>query len=187
MVKKLLQYVLRLYAVRARVQVGERVQIGLWSKLWAPQKLVVEDDVYIGSGCTIEVDGRIGRWSMLANGVGLVGRHDHDFRCVGKPVRYAPWIGDADSRFRGPEAAVTVEEDVWIGYGAIVLSGVTIGRGAIVAAGSVVPKTVERYAIVAGAPARQVGMRFTPDEIREHEAKLGYPPAVIGPVGTRSV
>jgi acetyltransferase-like isoleucine patch superfamily enzyme len=177
MIKSILQSVCRLYSVRSGVRVGRRVHIGLGSKLWAPRELIVEDDVYIGMGCTIEVNGRIGRWTMIANGVGLVGRHDHDFRCVGKPIRHAPWIGDPDSPFRGPESAVAIGEDVWIGYGAIVLSGVTVGRGAIVAAGSVVTRDVPPYTIVAGVPARETGRRFAPAEIVEHEAKLGYRPA----------
>ena len=55
---------------------------------------------------------------------------------------------------------IIVEDDVWLGYGAIVLSGVTIGRGSIVAAGSVVTKDVPPYAIVAGNPAHIIKYRF---------------------------
>ena len=66
---------------------------------------------------------------------------------------------------------IVIENDVWIGYGAIIVSGVKIGRGAIVAAGSVVLKDVEPYTIVAGNPARKVSKRFTEDQIIEHERK----------------
>ena len=62
---------------------------------------------------------------------------------------------------------------MWIGFGAVVLTGVTIGRGAVVAAGSVVTRDVPPYAIVAGNPARTLSMRFTPEEIVEHERLLG--------------
>ncbi len=65
-----------------------------------------------------------------------------------------------------------VGDDVWVGFGAIVLSGVRIGRGAIIAAGSVVTKDVEPYAIVAGNPAVKVGARFDNAEIAQHEARL---------------
>jgi maltose O-acetyltransferase len=56
----------------------------------------------------------------------------------------------------GPEFAlpITIEDDVWIGGGVIVLPGVTIGKGATVGAGSVVTKNVEPYTVVAGNPAR---------------------------------
>ena len=55
---------------------------------------------------------------------------------------------------------IVVEDDVWIGERATILSGVRIGRGAIVGAGSVVAKDVPPYAIVVGNPARVVRYRF---------------------------
>ncbi len=51
-------------------------------------------------------------------------------------------------------SAVVVQEDAWIGAGAIILPGITIGRGAIVGAGAVVTKDVAPYTVVAGVPAR---------------------------------
>jgi len=48
---------------------------------------------------------------------------------------------------------------VWIGYRAIVLPGVTIGEGAVVGAGSVVTQDVPSFVIVAGNPARPIGVR----------------------------
>jgi maltose O-acetyltransferase len=63
---------------------------------------------------------------------------------------------DAATRRTAYETArpITLEDDVWIGGGAIILPGVTVGRGAIVAAGSVVTKDVPPRMIVAGSPAR---------------------------------
>lgn len=62
---------------------------------------------------------------------------------------------------------IVVEDDVWLGYGATVLSGVHIGQGAVVAAGSVVTKDVLPYAIVAGVPAKVIKYRFSPELIAE--------------------
>ena len=56
-------------------------------------------------------------------------------------------------------AEIVVEDDVWIGAGAIVLAGVTLGRGAVVGAGAVVTRSCAPYAILAGVPARQIGER----------------------------
>ena len=58
-----------------------------------------------------------------------------------------------------------VGNDVWIGYGAIVLPGVRIGDGAIVAAGAVVTKDVQPYEIVGGVPAKRIRFRFEASDI----------------------
>lgn len=159
--------------MRGNVELGEDVHLGLGSALWAPRRLVVEDGVYIGRGCTVECDGVIGRGSLLANRVALVGRADHEVTRPGVPAARSPWIGNPDYRGPGLDLRVVVGPDVWIGYGAIVLTGVTVGRGAIVAAGSVVRDDVEPYAIVAGNPAAAVGRRFGGDEeIAAHERGL---------------
>jgi acetyltransferase-like isoleucine patch superfamily enzyme len=72
---------------------------------------------------------------------------------------------------------VHIGDDVWIGYGAVVLSGLSIGRGAVVAAGAVVTSDVDPYDIVAGNPARRVGRRFEDDQIATHERLLHEPAA----------
>ena len=64
------------------------------------------------------------------------------------------------------KGAIIVNDDVWIGIGAIILSGVTIGRGAVVAAGSIVSRDIPPYAIVAGNPAKVIKYRLSEDEIR---------------------
>lgn len=51
---------------------------------------------------------------------------------------------------------VRIEDDCWIGAGAIILNGVTIGKGSVVGAGAVVTKDVAPYTIVAGNPARKI-------------------------------
>lgn len=51
---------------------------------------------------------------------------------------------------------VKIKDDVWIGAGAIILSGVTIGECSVIGAGAVVTKDVEPYTVVAGVPARKI-------------------------------
>ncbi len=51
---------------------------------------------------------------------------------------------------------IFVEDEVWIGAGAIITQGVTIGRGAVIAAGAVVDKDVEPLTLVGGIPAKLI-------------------------------
>ena len=156
--------------VGPEVRLGDSVRIGLGSALWAPSQLIVEDAVSIGRWCTIMVNGRIGRGTMIANSVGIIGRRDHDVSALGLPVRYSPWVGEPGNESQS--GSVEIGEDVWIGYGAILLSDITIGRGAIIGAGAVVTTDVDEYAIAVGNPARSVGSRFTTDQIPDHEQRL---------------
>lgn len=64
---------------------------------------------------------------------------------------------------------IVIGNDVWIGYEAVILSGVHIGDGAIVGARAVVTRDVAPYTIVGGVPAKPIRTRFDPDTI----AKLG--------------
>lgn len=68
---------------------------------------------------------------------------------------------------------ITVADDVWIGYGATIMSGVRIGQGAVIAAGSVVTKDVPPYAIVGGVPAQVIKFRFE-SELIEELLKVDY-------------
>ena len=58
-----------------------------------------------------------------------------------------------------------VEDEVWLGTNAIIMSGLSIGKGAIVAAGSIVTKSVPSYAIVGGNPAKIIRFRFSEEII----------------------
>jgi acetyltransferase-like isoleucine patch superfamily enzyme len=67
-------------------------------------------------------------------------------------------VPHADALSKGE---IRVEHDVWVGAGAMILSGVKIGNGAIVAAGAVVAKDVPPYSIVGGVPAKVIKMRLS--------------------------
>lgn len=61
---------------------------------------------------------------------------------------------------------ITVGNDVWIGYEAVILSGVTIGDGAVVAARAVVTRDMPPYTVVGGVPARAIRRRFPEDTVQ---------------------
>lgn len=62
---------------------------------------------------------------------------------------------------------VVIGNDVWIGMGTLILSGVTIGDGAIIAARSVVTKDIEPYSVVGGNPAKKIKNRFSDKVIKD--------------------
>ncbi len=73
-------------------------------------------------------------------------------------------LGQNESLSKGE---VKIEDDVWIGARAVIMSGVSIGRGAIIAANAVVNKDVPPFSIVGGVPARVIKYRFSPDIINK--------------------
>ena len=64
---------------------------------------------------------------------------------------------------------IVIGNDVWIGYEAILLAGVTIGDGAVIGTRALVTKDVPPYTIVGGVPAKPIRKRFTPETIHRLE------------------
>jgi acetyltransferase-like isoleucine patch superfamily enzyme len=101
----------------------------------------------IGEGCVLRGQGgiTIGDDVYLAPLVQILAV-DHDYSDLNRPISEQPIIT------RG----IVIDDDVWIGGGAIVLDGVHIGRHSIVAAGAVVTRDVPPYTVVGGIPARVI-------------------------------
>lgn len=148
---------------------GKNFHSGRGVVLWARNSITIGNNFYIGRYSQIECDSIIGNNVIFANNVALVGRYDHNYLQIGKPTRLASQIRDVDYNWKGLDSKVIIEDDVWVGYGAIIISGVRIGKGSIVAAGSVVTRDVEPYIIVGGNPASFIKYRFTKEEILLHE------------------
>jgi len=113
-------------------------------------KLLIGDNTHIGSynliGCNSEVI--IGKDCMIADFV-TIRDTNHNFDKIDIPM----------NRQGIKTSKVVIEDDVWIGHGAIVLSNITIGQGAIIGAGSIVTKSVAPFNIIAGNPAKIIGDR----------------------------
>lgn len=76
-----------------------------------------------------------------------------------------PFGGDADNSLS--KGDIVVDDDVWIGHHATILTGVHIGQGAVIAAGALVNKDVPPYAIVGGVPAKIIKYRFNEPLIKK--------------------
>lgn len=124
--------------------------------------LVTGPYVFIGRNCDIAPRVTIGRYTMLAPEVAIVGG-DHLWDVPGVPMQFAG---------RPSQPTTRIGSDAWLGYGAIVMRGVTIGDGAIVAAGAVVTRDVPPFEVWAGVPATRLRDRFTSAADREEHAAM---------------
>jgi acetyltransferase-like isoleucine patch superfamily enzyme len=142
---------------RRLAEIGEGFQLGWPVAVPAGSRLGRYG--YIGGGFSAESPISVGDLTMISTGVSIVA-NDHDPDDPLEPMRLA---------FRWNHRVTVFEADVWVGHGAILRSGVRIGRGAVVAAGSIVTKDVEPFAIVGGNPARLIRMRFAPEQRQRHD------------------
>ncbi|HVS28911.1 MAG TPA: acyltransferase [Solirubrobacteraceae bacterium] len=141
-----------------RVVLGRWSWIGHGSKIRAHEGEVrVGAKTVLGQECTISAYQHvsIGRECIVADRAMLID-FDHGVVEVERPIR-VQGIYKRDVR---------VGHNVWLGYGACILRGVTIGDNAIVGTNAVVTKEVPANAIVGGVPARVIRMRDAPERLR---------------------
>jgi acetyltransferase-like isoleucine patch superfamily enzyme len=146
------------------VEYGKNVHVCWSTSIWSPNRKVrLGNNVGIGLHCTINSDLIVGNDVMIAGHVGLISRNAHRHDLVGTSMFQSP---------RNDRNEIIIEDDVWIGFGSIILSGVRIGRGTIIAAGAVVHKDVPRYSIFVPSKGRVIQNRFSPEEIELHDKEL---------------
>jgi acetyltransferase-like isoleucine patch superfamily enzyme len=106
----------------------------------------------------------IGNFVSIAPGVQFLMGVNHQLETYTTFPFYSRLVerSTRDALVRGP---IIIEDEVWLGTNALIMSGVRIGKGAIVAAGAIVTKDVPPYAIVGGNPARIIKMRHSPEVI----------------------
>jgi len=143
--------------------VGERVRFDDNVYVNYPENLTINNDVFIGKDTFLNAYDKIhiGSYTIIAAGCKLISAN-HRYEDLSVPINNQGL--DYKSIF--------IDEDVWLGYGVVVLPGVHIGKGCIVAAGAVVTKNFEPYSIIAGVPARYIKNRKyqqdrVSDEIKE--------------------
>ena len=131
---------------------GENVFISESCEFGNPENITIEDNVVIGEKCCIFALGEVAikRGAILADRVDIrTANHYYD----GDELNYIPFDEKVIVK------PVEIGENVWIASHVLILPGVKIGEGAIVAAGSVVTKDVEPFAVVGGNPAKVIKYR----------------------------
>ncbi|MBI3980605.1 acyltransferase [Candidatus Microgenomates bacterium] len=123
---------------------GKNCLLITFSKFYVPHNINIGDNVFINQQCIFVGEEKI----TIKDNVKI------GFRCMfitsNNEVDLDP-VTHERLHFTKP---IVIEEDVWIGSGAIVLPGVTVGRGSVVAAGAVVTRDVPRSKLVGEVPAR---------------------------------
>ncbi|MBI2028482.1 MAG: acyltransferase [Candidatus Levybacteria bacterium] len=137
------------------MKIGRGSTIHMGARFYNPRNIQIGEDSIVGEGTVL--DGRdkltIGDHVDIASEV-MIYNSEHDVQ---------------SSDFQAKTAPVEISDYVFIGPRVIILPGVKIGKGAVIAAGAVVTKDVESFAIIGGVPAQKIGER----KIKELNYKLG--------------
>lgn len=123
---------------------GDSVRLRMPVSIYHPEHLVLGSRIDVGEYVVIRASGgvTIGDRVLIAAHAVITSRQH--------PSRL-PRFGVTE------DAPIVLEDDVWIGAGAIILPGVIVGRGSIVGAGAVVTSSVAPFTIVGGVPAKPIG------------------------------
>lgn len=128
---------------------GGKLVVRQYAHVWCPRNLSVGRNCSIGKFSNINCPGEV---------------------VIGDNVRMGPYVMITTLNHGMSRSAIIdsqepdirpvhIDNDVWIGGHAVILPGVSIGEGVVIAAGAVVTKNIEPFAIVGGVPARVIGKR----------------------------
>lgn len=162
--------------VAAQIQFSElrgKVKVGARSLL---NKVLFDGDITIGSNTTVNGPNtefyslkfpiKIGNFCSIARGTNIQ-EHNHDSKCITTYFIKYRIFNDKYGVDAVSKGAIEIGNDVWIGTGSTILTGVKIEDGAIIAANAVVTNDVPAYAIVGGTPAKILKYRFPAEIINE--------------------
>lgn len=150
---------------------GENSFIEFPSYISWPKSVYLEDDTRIRQGAKITISEHskliIKKYTVIS------------MNCMIIPNKHVSTVGIPQillgvSSINDQHYDIIIGEDVWVGANVTIIGNVKLGRGCLCGACSTVTKEVPPYAIVVGSPAKIVGVKFTIDQIIEHE-KVLYP------------
>ena len=155
--------------------------------LWRARGVRITNDSALGDNTAIGHGTNIGRGLFISSGENFpvtIGKYcaiAHNFRIrarnhsIGFPCMQHHLLKDLGIAAPvADKAGVVIGNAVWVGDNVIVLPGVHVGDGAAIGAGSIVTRDVEPYSVVAGAPAKELRKRYSPDIVAEMERLIWW-------------
>ena len=132
---------LLIFAHGGQIQIGDDCFVGEGSRIWSAHSITIGNRVLISHAVNIH--------DTNSHSTSAASRHAHmvAIRSTGHPETLSDVAG----------SPVVVEDDVWIGFNAVVLKGVRIGQGSIIGAAALISKNVAPFSLMVGNPARCVG------------------------------
>jgi acetyltransferase-like isoleucine patch superfamily enzyme len=157
-----------------KIKLGVNVVVERSVTLWVDTNesyIAIGDDSYLSTQCILNTfDGWISMGSnCTVNSYAIL--YGHGGLQIGNDVRIAPqvMIMPMNHIYKDPQVpirkqgikaqGIKIEDDVWLGAGAIILDGVTIGRGSVIGAGAIVTKSIPSYSVAVGIPAKIIKKR----------------------------
>jgi maltose O-acetyltransferase len=130
-------------------ELGKGVRIEKGVQVYMPHNVSIGDNSFLGTDSLYAFDRiELGSNVLIAPEVLMITRN-HKYSNVDKTIKEQGYT----------YAPIDIQDDVWVGFRAIILPGICIESGAIVAAGAVVTRDVSGHTIVGGIPARVIGER----------------------------
>lgn len=129
------------FAHGGQIRIGDDCFVGEGTRIWSANSINIGNRVLISHCVNIH--------DTNAHSLSAARRHEHmsAIRSTGHPDEL-PDVADSP---------IVIEDDVWIGFNAVILKGVRVGRGAVVGAATLIAKDVPPYSLMVGNPARCVG------------------------------
>lgn len=134
-----------------KMKKGKNSRVGLDVKINRPQNVYIGDNTYVNGGMLFTSENskiKIGNNCLLSYNICLR-TYSHNY--IDKKV-----LINKQGEF---EKNIIIEDDVWVGYGAQIMPGVTLHKGCVIGAGAIVTKDIDEYAVAVGCPARIIKYR----------------------------